>query len=46
VRRVDGEARLEELTRMLGGLPASERGRGHAAELVAAAAERRAGPAR
>jgi DNA repair protein RecN (Recombination protein N) len=42
VRRVDGESRLEELTRMLGGLPASERGRGHAAELVAAAAERRA----
>ena len=46
VRRVDGETRLEELTRMLGGLPASERGRGHAAELVAAAAERRGGPAR
>jgi DNA repair protein RecN (Recombination protein N) len=46
VRRVEGEDRLEELTRMLGGLPASERGRGHAAELVEAAAARRAGPGR
>lgn len=43
VRRVEGETRLEELTRMLGGLPASERGRGHAAELMAAAVERRGG---
>jgi DNA repair protein RecN (Recombination protein N) len=46
VRRVEGEERLEELTRMLGGLPASERGRGHAAELVEAATARRAGSAR
>lgn len=46
VRRVDGEERLEELTRMLGGLPASERGRGHAAELVEAASARRAGRGR
>ena len=44
VRRVEGEERLEELTRMLGGLPASERGRSHAAELVEAAAARRASP--
>jgi DNA repair protein RecN (Recombination protein N) len=35
VHRVDGEARLAELTRMLGGLPDSERGRSHAAELMA-----------
>ncbi|MBM3696566.1 MAG: DNA repair protein RecN [Actinobacteria bacterium] len=42
VRRIDGTERLAELTRMLGGLPASERGRGHAAELVEAAAARRA----
>ena len=41
VRRVDGEARLAELTRMLGGLPASERGREHAEELLALATERR-----
>jgi DNA repair protein RecN (Recombination protein N) len=45
VRRVEGEQRLEELTRMLGGLPASERGRGHAAELVEAASARRSGAA-
>lgn len=32
---VDGEERLAELTRMLGGLPESERGREHAAELLA-----------
>jgi len=41
VRRVEGEDRLAELTRMLGGLPQSERGRGHAAELLAEAAARR-----
>lgn len=41
VRRVAGAERVEELSRMLGGLPASERGRGHAAELLQAAAERR-----
>jgi DNA repair protein RecN (Recombination protein N) len=40
VRRVQGEERLAELTRMLGGLPESERGRSHAAELVALAADR------
>jgi DNA repair protein RecN (Recombination protein N) len=34
VRRVEGSERLAELTRMLGGLPESERGRDHAAELV------------
>jgi DNA repair protein RecN (Recombination protein N) len=34
---VDGEARLEELSRMLSGLPESELGRGHAEELLAAA---------
>ncbi|NNF68632.1 MAG: AAA family ATPase [Acidimicrobiia bacterium] len=34
VRRVDGEERIAELTRMLGGLPESERGRQHAAELL------------
>ncbi|HSQ37178.1 MAG TPA: AAA family ATPase [Acidimicrobiia bacterium] len=43
VRRVEGDERLGELTRMLGGLPASERGRGHAAELIEAAAARRLG---
>ena len=37
VRRVDGEERLEELSRMLGGLADSERGQLHAAELLAAA---------
>jgi DNA repair protein RecN (Recombination protein N) len=42
VRRVQGEERLAELTRMLGGLPPSERGRGHAAELIEAAEARRA----
>jgi DNA repair protein RecN (Recombination protein N) len=41
VRRVEGEERLAELTRMLGGLPPTERGRGHAAELVEAAMARR-----
>jgi DNA repair protein RecN (Recombination protein N) len=42
VRRVEGTERLTELSRMLGGLPASERGRQHAAELVEAAGSRRA----
>jgi len=41
VRRVEGEERVLELTRMLGGLPESERGRQHAAELLEAAARRR-----
>jgi len=41
VRRVEGDERLVELARMLGGLPASERGREHAEELLELAAERR-----
>ena len=36
VRRVDGEDRLEELSRMLAGLPESSLGRKTAAELLAA----------
>lgn len=40
VTAVDGEARVEELSRMLAGLPESERGREHAAELLVLAAER------
>ncbi len=42
VRPVEGADRLEELTRMLAGFPASERGRSHAAELLEAADTRRA----
>ena len=38
VHAVDGEDRLEELSRMLAGLPDSALGRGHAEELLAAAA--------
>jgi DNA repair protein RecN (Recombination protein N) len=38
---VDADQRLEELTRMLSGLPDSEQGRGHAEELIALAAGRR-----
>lgn len=41
VRMVDGVERVAELTRMLGGLPESERGREHAEELMALAAGRR-----
>jgi DNA repair protein RecN (Recombination protein N) len=37
VRLVEGDERLAELSRMLGGLPDSERGQLHAAELLAAA---------
>ena len=37
VHRVDGSERLEELSRMLGGLADSERGQLHAAELLEAA---------
>jgi DNA repair protein RecN (Recombination protein N) len=37
VRRVEGEERLEELSRMLAGMADSELGRGHARELLAAA---------
>jgi len=38
VAEVDGEARVAELSRMLAGLPESERGREHAAELLVLAA--------
>ncbi len=37
VEAVDGDARIEELTRMLAGMPHSERGRQHAAELLTTA---------
>ena len=37
VREVNGNDRLAELSRMLGGLPDSERGQLHAAELLASA---------
>ncbi len=40
VARVEGEGRVEELSRMLAGLPESERGREHAAELLVLAADR------
>lgn len=40
VRQVEGDDRLTELSRMLGGLPDSERGQLHAAELLAAAREK------
>jgi DNA repair protein RecN (Recombination protein N) len=39
VLRVDGEQRVEELARMLSGLPESSLGRGHAEELLAVAAD-------
>jgi DNA repair protein RecN (Recombination protein N) len=42
VRRVDGDDRVQEISRMLAGLAGSEKGRDHAAELLAAA---RGGPA-
>ncbi len=38
VRRVEGDDRIAELSRMLAGLPDSERGRGHARELLDIAA--------
>jgi DNA repair protein RecN (Recombination protein N) len=38
VELVEGAERLEELSRMLSGLPESERGREHAEELLAIAA--------
>lgn len=41
VTRVEGEERLQELSRMLSGLPESDRGRDHAAELLALAVSRR-----
>ena len=34
VERIEGAERLEELSRMLAGLPDSERGRAHAEELL------------
>jgi len=37
VAEVNGEARIEELSRMLAGMPESKRGREHAAELLATA---------
>ncbi|MEN8235018.1 MAG: AAA family ATPase [Actinomycetota bacterium] len=39
IDKVDADARLEELSRMLAGLSDSERGRDHAAELLSLAAE-------
>jgi DNA repair protein RecN (Recombination protein N) len=41
VARVDGDRRLQELSRMLSGLPESDRGRDHAAELLALAVSTR-----
>ena len=41
VRLVEGGDRIEELSRMLAGMPESELGREHAAELLAAAASAR-----
>jgi len=46
VVRVDGEARLQELSRMLGGMADSDLGRGHAQELLAAAADSKAAASR
>jgi DNA repair protein RecN (Recombination protein N) len=43
VRRVEGGARLAELARMLSGIEDSERGQGHAEELLALAGSRKAG---
>jgi DNA repair protein RecN (Recombination protein N) len=40
IRAVSGDSRLEELARMLAGLPNSERGKEHAAELLDLAASR------
>jgi DNA repair protein RecN (Recombination protein N) len=42
VSRVDGEDRLYELSRMLGGMADSDLGRGHAQELLTAAADSKA----
>jgi DNA repair protein RecN (Recombination protein N) len=39
VTRVEGEARVAELSRMLAGLPASKRAQGHARELLELAAQ-------
>jgi DNA repair protein RecN (Recombination protein N) len=43
VRRVEGGERLSELARMLSGIENSERGQGHAEELLALAGSRKAG---
>jgi DNA repair protein RecN (Recombination protein N) len=43
VRRVEGEERLAELARMLGGLSESTLGRGHAQELLAVASAAKSG---
>jgi len=43
VRRVEGGERLAELARMLSGIEDSERGQGHAKELLALAGSRKAG---
>jgi DNA repair protein RecN (Recombination protein N) len=40
VKKVEGEERIAELSRMLAGLPASERARGHAQELLEVAGGR------
>ena len=40
VREVNGDERIDEIARMLAGLDDSQQGRGHAAELVAAARQR------
>ena len=42
VVRVEGEERLQELSRMLGGMADSDLGRGHAQELLTAAADSKA----
>jgi DNA repair protein RecN (Recombination protein N) len=44
VRRVDGTDRLQELSRMLAGLPDSDLARGHAEELLAVAAAAKQDP--
>lgn len=41
VRRVEGDERLSELSRMLGGIEDSDRGRGHASELLDLAVARK-----
>jgi DNA repair protein RecN (Recombination protein N) len=46
VTRVDGEDRLQELSRMLGGMADSDLGRGHAQELLTAAADSKAAASR
>ena len=43
VEKVEGEGRVEELSRMLAGLPESERAREHAQELLEIAGRRARG---